>query len=179
MMRMKVVLMARILTAFACGSAARASPGSAQNRNMGDDTVGNPQIVRFELFELILLFKLDKQLPVEQFEATVSQSRVPAPPPFYRRRGRWWRCSSPSATSRSQKQVYVYIYIYIYIYTYTYIYIYIVVYVYIDIYIYIYIERERYIYIHICIYIHVCICIYIYIHVHTYIQRRDPNPKDN
>ena len=39
----------------------------------GDDTVGNPhraQIVQFELFELILLLKLDKQLSVEQFEAT-------------------------------------------------------------------------------------------------------------
>ena len=45
--------------------------------------VGNPhraRIVQFELFELILLLKLDKQLPVEQFEATVSQSAVPSPP---------------------------------------------------------------------------------------------------
>ena len=49
----------------------------------GDDTVGNPhraQISQFELFELILLSKLDRQLPVEQFEATVSQSTVPSPP---------------------------------------------------------------------------------------------------
>ena len=49
----------------------------------GDDTVGNPhraQIVQFELSELILLSTLDKQLPVEQFEATVSQSTVPSPP---------------------------------------------------------------------------------------------------
>ena len=49
----------------------------------GDDTVGNPhraQISRFELFELILLSKLDKQLPVEQCEATVSQSTAPSPP---------------------------------------------------------------------------------------------------
>ena len=41
----------------------------------GDDTVGNrhrAQISQFELFEMILLLKLDKQLPVEQFEATVS-----------------------------------------------------------------------------------------------------------
>ena len=48
----------------------------------GDDTVGNPhraQISQFELFELILLLKLDKQFPVEQFEATVSQSTVPSP----------------------------------------------------------------------------------------------------
>ena len=33
-----------------------------------------------ELFEFILLLKLDKQFPVEQFEATVSQSTVPSPP---------------------------------------------------------------------------------------------------
>ena len=32
-----------------------------------------------ELFGLILLLKLDKQLPVEQFEATASQSTVPSP----------------------------------------------------------------------------------------------------
>ena len=47
----------------------------------GDDTVGNPhraQIYKFELFELIPLLKLDKQLLVEQFEATVSQSTVPS-----------------------------------------------------------------------------------------------------
>ena len=49
----------------------------------GDDKVGNPhrtQIYRFELFELILLLELDKQFPVEQVEATVSQSTVPSPP---------------------------------------------------------------------------------------------------
>ena len=49
----------------------------------GDDAVGNPQraqISQFELFELILLLKLGKQFPVEQFEATVSQSTVPSPP---------------------------------------------------------------------------------------------------
>ena len=47
----------------------------------GDDTVGNPhraQMSQFELFELILLLKLDKQFPVEQFEATVSQSTLPS-----------------------------------------------------------------------------------------------------
>ena len=49
----------------------------------GDDTVGNPhraQIYEFELSELILSLELDKQFPVEQFEATVSQSTVPSPP---------------------------------------------------------------------------------------------------
>ena len=49
----------------------------------GDDTVGNPhraQICQSELFELILFLKLDKQLPVEQFEAVASQSIVPFPP---------------------------------------------------------------------------------------------------
>ena len=48
----------------------------------GDDMVGNPhraQIIKFELFELILLLIVDKQFPVEQFEATVSQSTVPSP----------------------------------------------------------------------------------------------------
>ena len=35
---------------------------------------------QFELFELILLLKLDKQFPVEQCEATVSQSTAPSPP---------------------------------------------------------------------------------------------------
>ena len=48
----------------------------------GDDTVGNPhraQISQLELFELILLLKLDKQFPVVQFEARVSQSTVPSP----------------------------------------------------------------------------------------------------
>ena len=45
--------------------------------------MGNPheaQISQFELFELILSFELDKQLLVEQFEATASQSRAPSPP---------------------------------------------------------------------------------------------------
>ena len=49
----------------------------------GDDSVGNlhrAQIYQFELFELILLLKLGKQLPVEHFDATVSQSTVPSPP---------------------------------------------------------------------------------------------------
>ena len=48
----------------------------------GDDAVGNPhraQVVQFELFELVLLLKLEKQFPVEQFEAIVSQSAVPSP----------------------------------------------------------------------------------------------------
>ena len=51
----------------------------------GDNMVGNPhraQISRFELVELILLLKSDKQLPVERFEAAVSQSTVPSPPLF-------------------------------------------------------------------------------------------------
>ena len=53
-----------------------------QSLGREDDTDGNPhraRIVRFELFELVLLLKLDKQFPVEQFEATVSQSTVPSP----------------------------------------------------------------------------------------------------
>ena len=46
-------------------------------------TVGNPhraQLAQFDLFELVLLLKSDKQLPVEQFEAAVAQSTVPSPP---------------------------------------------------------------------------------------------------
>ena len=61
----------------ACSSRASAALGR------GDDKVGNPhraQISQFELFELILSLKLDKQFPVEQVEATVSQSTVPSPP---------------------------------------------------------------------------------------------------
>ena len=49
----------------------------------GDDTVGNPhraQIYQCELSELSLLLKLDKQLPVKRFEATVSQPTVSSPP---------------------------------------------------------------------------------------------------
>ena len=45
------------------------------NFRRGDDTVGNShraQTSQFELFELILALKLDKQFPVEQFQATVS-----------------------------------------------------------------------------------------------------------
>ena len=51
-----------------------------------DDRVGKAhrtqtsQFELFELFELIPLLKLDKQLSIEQFEATVSQSTVPSPP---------------------------------------------------------------------------------------------------
>ena len=55
----------------------------SQDSERGDDTVGNPhraQSSQFELFELILLFTLAKQFPVEQFEAAVSQSTVPSPP---------------------------------------------------------------------------------------------------
>ena len=51
----------------------------------GADTVGNPSsstnfsIRVFRAYPLLEL-KLDKQLPVEHFEATVSQSTVPSPP---------------------------------------------------------------------------------------------------
>ena len=55
-----------------------------------DDMVGNPhraQISQFELFELFVLSKLDKEFPVEEFEATVSQSAVPSSPLTQRSRG--------------------------------------------------------------------------------------------
>ena len=47
----------------------------------GDAAVGNPhraQLVQFELFELIVLLKSDSKFPVQQFEATASQSTVPS-----------------------------------------------------------------------------------------------------
>ena len=53
-----------------------------------------------ELFELILLSKLDKQLPVEQFErfeSAVSQSAVPSPPLSY-------GCSWPNFLHPSQER---------------------------------------------------------------------------
>ena len=58
---------------------------SSLNAGQVNDTLGNPhraQISQFELFELILLLKSDKRLPVEQFEATVAQSTVPSPPSY-------------------------------------------------------------------------------------------------
>ena len=38
------------------------------------------QIVQFDFVEFIILLKLDKRFPVEQFEAAVPQSTVPSPP---------------------------------------------------------------------------------------------------
>ena len=38
---------------------------------------------KLELFELILFSKVDRQLPVEQFDATVSQSTLPSPTLIY------------------------------------------------------------------------------------------------
>ena len=49
----------------------------------GVDTVGNPhraQISLFDLFELVLLLKVDKQSSTEQLEPTVSQSSTVSPP---------------------------------------------------------------------------------------------------
>ena len=43
-------------------------------RGEGQDTVGNPHraelFYQFEFFQLVLLLKLDEQVPVEQFEAS-------------------------------------------------------------------------------------------------------------
>ena len=58
-------------------------PQMASLCRKGDGMVGNPhraQICQFELFELVLLLKPDKEFLVERFEATVSQSAVPSPP---------------------------------------------------------------------------------------------------
>ena len=77
----------------------------------GDDAVGNThlaQISRFQLFELILLSKLDKQFPVERFQAAVSQSTVPSPPLNVE--------TSVSLNSiRLSLSLSIYIYIYIYV----------------------------------------------------------------
>ena len=63
---------------------ARFDAGSGWQLERGDDdTVGDPHRARiypFEFFELVFFLKLDKQFPVEQFEATASQSTVPSPP---------------------------------------------------------------------------------------------------
>ena len=51
----------------------------------GDDTVGNPhraQISQFEVFELNLVWKLDKQFPVEQLEATSISVNSTLPPSY-------------------------------------------------------------------------------------------------
>ena len=58
-------------------------PDSGKKKEFGggDDTLGNPpraQVFKFEHFELFSLLKLDK-FPVEQFEATVSQSTASSP----------------------------------------------------------------------------------------------------
>ena len=89
------------------------------------------QVYQFELFELILLSKLDKQLAVERFEATVSQSAVSSPPPLN-------TGGSPGRSTRTilvhmciihisiSLSLYIYIYIYnIHVHIYIYIYIYI------------------------------------------------------
>ena len=47
------------------------------------DTLGNPhraQVSQFEFFELVLLLKLDKRLPVERFEAAVLSVNSTLPP---------------------------------------------------------------------------------------------------
>ena len=62
----------------------KVGPTEAAGLGRGDDRVANPhraQIAQFELFELFGLVKLDKQLYIEQFELTVSQSAVLSTPP--------------------------------------------------------------------------------------------------
>ena len=155
----------------------------------GDDTDGKhhwTQIYKFELFELILLWKLDKQLPVEQFEATVSQSTAPSPPSNHlsaRHRSEDWARLKTNRLPREQSHMNTHtdilsslpllislshvqllslslsLYIYIYIYIYAYIYIYTLIYIYIYIYTcrhYLSLSLSLYIY----IYIYMYICIY-------------------
>ena len=103
------------------------------------------QMYRFELFDIILLLKLDKQLPVERFEVAVSQSTVPSPLLFLGFSPKLNLISGVTSQKRRYTDVCVslslslslslYIYIYIYIYMCIYIYIYIM-HTYIYIYIY-------------------------------------------
>ena len=76
------VLVYKLTLGFAVVQAAVASARPIFGR--GDDTVGNPhraQLCQFELFGFFVLLKLDRRLPVEQFEPTVSQSTAPSLPP--------------------------------------------------------------------------------------------------
>ena len=93
-----------------CRSTRTASSSRRRRREAGvgrgDDTAGNPhpgQSSQFELFELILLLKLDKQLLVQRFEAAVSQSTVSSLPlraaPFGLRRA-MQRCGRSGLTYR-------------------------------------------------------------------------------
>ena len=58
------------------------------------------QIYRFALFELILLLKLDKRFPVEQFEATASQSTVPSPSYIFHVTGSTRSCGALETTEK-------------------------------------------------------------------------------
>ena len=94
----------------------RCAASSATGLGRGDDAVGNPhraQSYRFELFELTLLSKLDRQFPVEQFEATVSQSTVP--PLLKAGGGRSGVAAGPG------HNIYIYIHTHVYMYIFTYI----------------------------------------------------------
>ena len=159
---------------------ARAGPSASLGR--GENTVGNPRrarISQFELFELILLLKLNRQLSVERFEARVSRSTVPSPTltrdPLRHGCGRFSEAqpgiiisfmiaiititSVTIITSMIITICKMYDNILLMcIYIYLYIYIYICIYIYIHTYIYIYICTYTYIY----IYTHIVAC-YIYL----------------
>ena len=113
----------------------------------GDDTVGNPhraQIYQFELSELILLLRLDKQFPFEQSEATVSQSTVPSP--LLNVGHHRLRASCHEATAQA--------------YTYYYILLHTIIYDYVLCYYYHW-------------YYYYCVYIYIYIYIYTYMRRKE------
>ena len=87
----------------------------------GYDTVGNhhrAQVAQFELFEFVLILEEDKQLPVEQFEATVSQSAVSCPPSWLAAHGR-----TTSSVGRSCMYMSLYIHVSVCVYIYIYIHI--------------------------------------------------------
>ena len=90
------------------------------------ETLIELKFVQFELLELILVLTLDKQFPVEQVEATVSQSAVPSPPLSQATLDLRYRAGRGSPESQSNLEIrrglgsesrrsIVYAYIYIYI----------------------------------------------------------------
>ena len=124
--------------------------------------VGNPhrtQIYQLELFELILILKLDSSLSSNSRQQYLNQQYLPPFPPlniyiyiclcpFWLKEGD----ARPRFRSPRCRPVRLRVYIYIYIYMYVCIYIYTIYPICIYIYIY-------------PVYIYTCICIYIYIYI--------------
>ena len=181
MILLLLIIMIRRRRRIARGSAlsprggARAGPSASLGR--GENTVGNPRrarISQFELFELILLLKLNRQLSVERFEARVSRSTVPSPTltrdPLRHGCGRFSEAqpgiiisfmiaiititsvtiiTSMIITICKMYDNILLMCIYIYLYIYIYIYMYIYIYIYTHTYTYTYAHTHTYTYTHI------------------------------